>query len=488
MGLRAVFFISVLLAGAVRAGDLGDNLADIERTDTCRYTDWKVRCGDQCIRESADCQCGNETFRPWDTDQYCCLPPGGSCTSDWRNATCNEGRTLSMSSRCENTNRYLTCHNTYQDSQVLGHQSHFRCPHTCVSLDEMCRGLDWCPEEVEVCGDPELRCPAAYSISDTTKRNIPTSAGSAHYYCSIAKHINNGQYDSIDRSDEKQLETEGSALDIDISSFKPCNVSYNNNPGVMCATSWTDCLESGWWCNEASPGQCNTRSGQISTSDSRLCSNPEVWRNVSCNTYFSDGRVEYYGSRCTSNMACVYPWYTNYNGDVTYYFPKCSDRSDEIFEEGLTCRQHLKKQIEFHQENFCNDNYPEVKNRQICINKTQWLLENPSKSDPHNCQSSCANSSIGLDCVACSNSSYFSCFKSGHCIHPELVCDGHPQCPNGEDENLDLDNCHKKYIENNIVDPYASFRCNSTFYGGMEIYATPCNNKTECADGSGKSL
>ena len=194
-----------------------------------------------------------------------------------------------------------------------------------------------------------------------------------------------------------------------------------------------------------------------------------------------------YGSRCTSNMACTYPWYTQYKGDA--FNPKCSDRSDEIFEKGLTCSQHLQKHIEFHQEKFCNVNYPDVQNRQICfINKTQWLSRYPSYPDPHNCQSSCANSSSGLDCVACSNSSYFSCFKSGHCVPHALVCDGHPQCPNGEDENLDLDNCHKKYIENNIVKPYASYRCESPFYSGMEIYSTPCNNKIECAGGSGTSL
>ena len=278
---------------------------------------------------------------------------------------------------------------------------------------------------------------------------------------------------------------------MDISSFTPCNDSYYY-PGVKCAISWSDCRWSAWWCNEAWSDQCNTTSGLISTTDSRLCSNPEVWRNVSCNEYLHDGRVEKYGSRCTSHMACAYPWYTYYEGEGNIWgTQKCSDRSDEIFEKGLTCRQHLKKLVEFHQDKFCNVNYPEVQYEPICyINKTQWLSENPSKSDPHNCQSSCANSSGGLDCKACSNSSYFSCFKSGHCVPPALVCDGHPQCPNGEDENLDLDNynCHQKYIENKIIEPYASYRCNSTFYRGMEIYATPCNNKTECADGLGKSL
>ena len=294
-----------------------------------------------------------------------------------------------------------------------------------------------------MCG-PDLRCP---EYDKFTKHNVTTSAGSAHYYCADSTHINTNQYDSIDRSDEKQLETEGSALDIDISSFTPCYAG--NNPGVMCGPSESDCMLSAHWCNEDRSGQCNTTSGLISTTDSRLCSNPEVWRNVSCSTYLDDGRVWRYGSRCTSYMECTYPWYTIYVGNE--FNPKCSDHSDEIFEKGLTCHQHLQKHIDFHQDKFCNVNYPKVQNEPICyINKTQWLSENPSKSDPHNCQSSCDYSSVGLDCVACSNSSYFSCFKSGHCVPPALVCDGHPQCPNGEDENLDLDNCHKKYIENKI--------------------------------------
>ena len=493
MGLRAVFLISVLLAGAVRAGNSWDNLADI---DYCDYTGNNVRCGDQCIRLRDDCQCGNETIQPFYTYQHCCLPPGGSCTTEpggrnrWGQLTtvavCNEGRTLSMSSRCENT-LYSTCHNAYQDSWYIGPLYHFSCPHTCVLWYEMCQGLDWCPEELNRCGDPELRCP--YYDGRVTKHNITTSAGSAHYYCTNSKKMNNKKYDSIDRDDERQLETEGSVLDIDISLFAPCNVSYYNTPGLMCATAVpeSDCRGSDRWCDEADAAQCNTTSGMISTTDARLCFNPDLWRNVSCSKYFSDGRVWGYGSRCTSYMVCTYPWYTQYRGIGKN--PNCNDRSDEIFEKGLTCRQHLQKHIDFHQEKFCNINYPEVLNEPICYyNKTQWLSEYPSRSDPHNCQSSCANSSVGLDCIACSNSSYFPCFKSGHCIPPELVCDGHPQCPNGEDENLDLDNCHQKYIENNIVEPYASYRCNSAFYTGMEIYSTPCNDKTECADRSGRSL
>ena len=495
MGLRTVFIISALLA--VSAGGLGDNLADITRNDTCDYsTVPNMRCGDQCISGYADCQCGNETFIPWRTDQYCCLPPGGTCTTEpgrdeagdpVDDGVCIEGRTLSMSSRCENTTRSLTCHNAYQVSEVIGPRSHFICPHTCVPWDEMCRGLDWCPGEPEVCG-PDLRCPVRKQVLETyTKHNI-SSSGSSHHYCAVSTHINNKQYDSIDRDDEKQLETGGSALDIDISSFPPCDFS-GTNPGVKCGFG---CRGSYLWCNVGLEAyltdQCDTKSELISTADSRLCSNPKVWRNVTCTKYLDDGRLKENGIRCNgTNMGCTIPWYTSYDGRPSN--PKCSDRSDEIFEMDLTCRQHLQKHLDFHNDKFCNENYPEVNNKMICTNKNEWLKYwSSDRSDPHNCQSSCANSSVGLDCIACSNSSYFSCFKSSRCIPPELVCDGHPQCPNGEDEDLDFDNCHDKYIKNHVVEPYASYRCNSIFYDGMEVYATPCNDKIECADGSGKSL
>jgi hypothetical protein len=32
------------------------------------------------------------------------------------------------------------------------------------------------------------------------------------------------------------------------------------------------------------------------------------------------------------------------------------------------------------------------------------------------------------DKKTCTNPGYFNCTKSGKCVHPSLVCDGHPQC------------------------------------------------------------
>lgn len=139
--------------------------------------------------------------------------------------------------------------------------------------------------------------------------------------------------------------------------------------------------------------------------------------------------------------------------------------------------------MDLHDEKFCNEKY-DFQSDLICINKTKWLSEQPAaKSDPHSCQLSCLTP--GQDCLACENSSYFLCPKSGQCVHPQLVCDGHPQCKEGEDEDLKL--CHDKFIELKIIEPYASKRCTSPFYNNMDIYATPCNKIEDCADGSDES-
>ena len=110
---RAVIFLWVLLAAAAGAGDSGDDLFagygyydyseaaapgagdsadednygyyedyDYGGRDPCDYNEHNVRCGDQCISGLyAFCKCGNETIRPRNDDQHCCLPPGGTCTT-----------------------------------------------------------------------------------------------------------------------------------------------------------------------------------------------------------------------------------------------------------------------------------------------------------------------------------------------------------------------------------------------------------------------
>ena len=178
----------------------------------------------------------------------------------------------------------------------------------------------------------------------------------------------------------------------------------------------------------------------------------------------------------------------------------CSDRSDQVFWKGLTCGLHLKLYMEFHDRYFCNSSEQyDVQTKLICTDKEAWIFERSAYIaevllDPHNCKMSCSSfnsSSVWpnidwFNCIACSNQDYFNCFKSGKCVHPDLECDGHPQCPNGEDENLAI--CHEKYIEDKIVSLYASYRCKSIFYENMWIYATPCDKIVECYDHSDENF
>ena len=138
------------------------------------------------------------------------------------------------------------------------------------------------------------------------------------------------------------------------------------------------------------------------TTDTALCQDPRVWANVSCSDYYSDGSVQYYGLRCTGqNMRCVLPWYTMDDGEPGGAVTQCPDKSDQVFNSSLTCRQHLQQHIDFHNQSFCNENYPKVQSKLVCTNKTKWLSgKDESHSDPHSCQSSC--NVPDSDCQACS--------------------------------------------------------------------------------------
>lgn len=82
------------------------------------------------------------------------------------------GKMYPMSKHCNNTERRLKCHDSYQDRNYqashLGKKAHYTCPHTCVSVhQEMCRGINWCGEYQEC--NKDLKC--------YTSRGIIITAG-----------------------------------------------------------------------------------------------------------------------------------------------------------------------------------------------------------------------------------------------------------------------------------------------------------------------
>ena len=68
----------------------------------------------------------------------------------------------------------------------------------------------------------------------------------------------------------------------------------------------------------------------------------------------------------------------------------------------------------------------------------------------------------------------FNCSDSHHCIHKDLVCDGHVQCDDGSDEDEDL--C--KVCPTPGKNPAATFSCIHR-YTNKRICAVPCDQKDD---------
>ena len=96
----------------------------------------------------------------------------------------------------------------------------------------------------------------------------------------------------------------------------------------------------------------------------------------------------------------------------------------------------------------------------ICSNTTSWWADN--LDNPYQCEDSCLEKQYG--CQACTNPDYFHCKIDGeqHCLHPELVCDGHVHCDPATDEAL-TDACIERKIKlGDITATNYTTPCNST--------------------------
>ena len=162
---------------------------------------------------------------------------------------------------------------------------------------------------------------------------------------------------------------------------------------------------------------------------------------------------------------------------------QCEDKSDQVFVTETPCHD-VYHYLRIHNQLWCDD--PRVMNKEICTNHQSWIKNNSHKIkiDPHNCQASC--NETRSNCISCRNETYFPCSRSGHCSHPDLECDGHPACPEGEDEEYAM--CKLKYIKKRVVEPFVTFKCKSKVYPNMFTIATACNNIPECLNDEDESL
>ena len=219
--LRSLILLIYCLGWTVASvsGDIVDN---------CNYTTWpsQTRCGDTCIDYNAICICGGETLNTIDGPNHCCVDDSpGQCNKNrnvWGN--CPQGRVLIKTQTCNNQ-----CYNDYKASEKIGGDSQFRCGNTsCVPVFKMCRGYSMCEDrsDIRAC-DETLTCVWGRGVGDryyTDKSHMKAGPSSnKHFYCNYGELRNDGQYNTITREDETDLDISKNKVRIDFSSVvTPC--------------------------------------------------------------------------------------------------------------------------------------------------------------------------------------------------------------------------------------------------------------------------
>ena len=482
--------LSLLLLGCSPLA-LADTLATHEGLwDDCdhKFILGHWRCGDKCVTSYDLCDCGGTKLR-WELfPRYQCCT-NTNCTQSSGRVSCPGGQVFEIKDSCEDGR-------CFRDATMFPfpYRSHYSCPRTryCLPSHHMCAGLSYCGDS-QACNE-ELRCERGKIIRLNTSQV-------QHSFCQYSRDEGDRSYTSIDRSDENIISTINikESPRIDYSYLTPCD--SRNGPGLTCYNNTLlelECLPLAGWCRSDFPFSCVTsQDGRKTVTDDRsLCSNKTFWRNIGTDFFIRPwfGR----GVRCNGSlMHTIYPWYKSINGETLSSLKQnCDDQSDKVFTVGKPCPNRTNY-LEVHHSVFCSDDNASyykkhyitfsgvIRNKLICTNSSAWMEKITETEqlawldDPHFCQESCATP--GLNCIACKNVTYFNCSRSNTCIHPDLECDGHPQCPNNEDEDYEM--CWQKYFDKGLVKPFASFKCNSTMYPYIFTITTACNGIPECLNG-----
>ena len=480
----AVSVLLLSLAAVTSSPQSGDQPVVYE--DQCDYTGPYYKCGDKCLFHSSECDCGGTPLHyKLVPTHHCC--PSYPCTQtrSLGDVTC-KGTVIHINTTCNGM-----CYADVRDSKYLDYdKSRYSCQegnNECLTVSTMCQGR--C--SAEICSNKTLRCDEIYTPNNTKiikmgSLNRSEVIEKEHFYCKVDSLEANQIFDSIDRSDEVIENTLAvNYTRIDYSYVTNCTTNAGN-PGVTCYQStnktgreMTDCNDLKDWCRADRKDSCigNTKGEEMSTNSKTLCSNNTMWKYVSTGAY-NNSKLMGNGTRCNgTSQHQINPWYKFYNGTPwTNLKQNCEDFSDRIFTANAPCPNETYF-FNIHKNLWCSDNLS--RDEPICSHQSKWSPPADIRAkldDPHFCQDSC--NVTGPGCIACTNKDYFRCRNSSLCLHPRLRCDGHPQCPEYDDEDYSM--CNITYIENGHVAPFASFRCNSIIYPAIETIATTCNNVTEC--------
>ena len=298
---------------------LGSTAASVsgDIVDNCNYTTWppQTRCGDTCIPYDTRCICGGETLDTFSGPNHCCVDdsPGQCNNTSYGWGNCPQGRVLSKTQTCNNQ-----CFNDYKATEKIGPFSKFRCGNTsCVPAWKMCRGYSMCEDrsDIRAC-DETLTCAAWRGRGDATERiftgksQMKAVLSNNHFYCNYGESRNDGQYNTITREDETDLDISKQKVKIDFSSvLTPCK--YYGKEGFLCGDL---CVPNDDWCRDDRSASCDVTGGQFTTNNRALCSNSTVWINQTCDRFYEDGDLASLGRRCSGEVQqCIFPWYLSVN-------------------------------------------------------------------------------------------------------------------------------------------------------------------------------
>ena len=450
-------------------------------------------CGNKCLTRDQFCYCGDTILRyEYIPTQHCC----GECQTTPEGGKCPQGEVRDITKPCPDGKCYADYDHSYnyvglaRQNFLSYDKTYFSCPQReeCLAIINMCQGHSACGDH-QLC-DEDLRCDIdkGQGIKSLNQSEVINK----HFYCQYQRKDGNSVYDTINREDENITNTLNPKAVVNYSSYlTKCTAEEGGGLTCYFDENTPICYHVASWCRSDRTLSCviDKNGNKISSYDKKLCQDKLFWNNV---TWTERGIVsgEHFmkygeGVRCNGSlMQMIYPWYKWFDGmpDVRLK-QQCEDKSDQVFNLETPCPD-LNHYLSIQNQIWCSENIS--KDEEICTNPKSWIEKNGIKisDDPHNCQASC--NETGPNCISCRNESYFSCYQSGQCIHPDLKCDGHPQCLGGEDEEYEM--CKGNYLTKHIVEPFATFKCNSTVYPIIYTIATACNDIHECLDDADESL
>ena len=113
--------------------------------------------------------------------------------------------------------------------------------------------------------DENLKC-AVFPRTSSNKGVLVSDLTSGHYSCYYGITYNDGQYETIAREDETDLDILSRKVQIKYTSITECNTTDSNTPGLMCGET---CLQQSSWCWENTGSSCGKYN--FSTNNKQLC-------------------------------------------------------------------------------------------------------------------------------------------------------------------------------------------------------------------------